>query len=100
MRILKIVSIFLLFLLTAPTIISAISSIYTIDCELLCCEKTTEEEKQENKSEKDFDDLEETLLSENQTKSELQYNICTYSFKGVSFIDIVSDIVTPPPELS
>ena len=98
MRIIKIVAFTLLFVLTAPTIVSAISSFYNIDCELVCCEKPTEEEKEEKKSEKEIDDIEEYLLSENEFLSKLNYINCTYSFDGKHFVDIVSDIVTPPPE--
>ena len=99
MKMMKTVAITLLVVLTIPTIISTVSSFYNVDCELLCCEKPTEEEKKENKSEKDFDDLEETLFSENEANSLTQSNTHSYSFGGISFIDIVSDIITPPPEL-
>jgi hypothetical protein len=98
MRIIKIVAITLMFVLTVPTIISAISSFYDVNCELISCEKATEEEKEESKSEKDFDDLEEYLLSQTEYLSEYHKDICLYSFRGKHFIDIVSDIVTPPPE--
>lgn len=98
MKIIKIVAITLMFVITAPTVYSAISSFYDVECELLCCEKTTEEEQKENKNEKELDDLEEYLLSENETLSELQCKVFFYSFRGKQFIDIVSDIITPPPE--
>ena len=98
MKIIKIVTLALLFVITAPTILSAISSFYDIDCELICCENSTEEEKKEKKSEKELDDLEEYLLSRAAALSEQNFDICIYSFGGKHFIDIVSDIVTPPPE--
>lgn len=95
MRIMKAVAIILLFAITVPTIVSAISSFYNVDSELICCEKPTEEEKEENKSEKDIDDLEEYPLLENKILSQLISEVNTYSFRGKHFIDIVSDIVTP-----
>lgn len=98
MRIFKIVAIALLFVIAVPTVVSTISSFYNIDCELLCCEKQAEEEKEENKTEKEIDDLEEYLLSENEFLSQANFTNCSYSFRGKHFIDIVSDIVTPPPE--
>jgi len=101
MKIIKIVGLTLLLVIAAPTIISVISSFYNINCELVCCEKQTEEEeKNENKSEKDIDGLEEHLLSETASLIERHCNVCVYSFRGKHFIDIVSDIVTPPPELA
>lgn len=98
MRIIKIVAITLMLVIAAPSVVSAISSFYTFDCELLCCEKPTEEEQKENKSEKDFDDLEEYLLSKDKELSELNNENFLYSFRGKHFIDIVTDIVNPPPE--
>tara|TARA_B110000285_G_scaffold203419_1_gene239500 strand:- start:333 stop:629 length:297 start_codon:yes stop_codon:yes gene_type:complete len=98
MKIIKIVGLTLLLVIAAPTIISVISSFYNVNCELVCCEKQTEEEKNESKSEKDIDGLEEPLLSA--SLIERHCNVCVYSFRGKRFIDIVSDIVTPPPELA
>lgn len=99
MKIIKIVGLTLLLVIAAPTIISFISSFYNINCELVCYEKQTKEEKNESKSEKDIDDLEEYLLSTTVTLSEIHCNVCVYSFRGKHFIDIVSEIVNPPPEL-
>ena len=98
MKTIKIIAVTLLFVVTAPTVVSAISSFYNIDCTFLCCEKPTEEEKKENKSEKEIDDIEEYTLSKFSHFSSNTYNVCSYPFEGRSFIDIVSDIVTPPPE--
>ncbi len=98
MRIIKIVAISLLFLITAPTLVSVISSIYDVESSLVCCEKPVEEESEEKKSQKELDDLEEYLLSKNEFLSQANFMNCSYSFRGKHFIDIVSDIVTPPPE--
>lgn len=99
MKIIKIVGLTLLLVIAAPTIISVISSFYNVNCELVCCEKQTEEEKNERKSEKDIDGLEEYLLSEHLTITTPQTNPHLYSFGGKPFIDNITDIVTPPPEL-
>ena len=87
-----------MFVLIVPTIISAISSFYNVDCDLISCEKPTEEEKEENKSEKDIDDLEEYILNQGEYYSEYKNSFFSYSFSGKHFIDIVSDVITPPPE--
>ena len=100
MKIIKIVGLTLLLVIAAPTIISVISSFHNVNCELVCCEKQTDEEKNERKSEKDIDGLEESLLSETASLIERHCNVCAYSFRGKRFIDIVSAIVTPPPELA
>lgn len=98
MRIIKVVALTLLFIITAPTVVNTISSFYNIDSEFVCCEKQTEEEKKENKSEKELDDIEEYLLSENKFLSQINYISCSYTFGGKHFTDIVSDIIIPPPE--
>jgi uncharacterized protein YxeA len=100
MKIFKIVAIILLLVIITPTIISAFSSFYTLDCEFVSCEKTTEKENEENKSEKDVDDLEEYLISKTEYITEQHSAFLAYSFRGKHFIDIVSDIVNPPPELA
>jgi len=100
MKIIKLVGLTLLLVIAAPNIISVISSFYNINCELVCCEKQTEEEKKENKSERSIDDLEEYILSTTTSLSEIHCTVCVYSFRGKPFIEIVSDIVNPPPELA
>lgn len=97
MKLIKIVALALLFVITMPTVVSVFSSFYTIDCELLSCEKPTEEE---SESEKDIDDLEEYLVSQTEHVAKHHYVICGYSFRGKHFIDVVSDIITPPPEFA
>ena len=99
MKILKIFAIMLLLVLTIPEAASIISPFIDVDCELVCCEKPTEEEQKENKSEKDFDDLEEFLLSNNHQLTEVQHSICFYTFDRKCFSDITTDIVTPPPKI-
>jgi len=97
MNFLKVVGIALLFLMLTPTIVNTVASFYSLECELLCCEQA-EEEKEENNTKKEIDDIEECLLSQNNFLYSLNNSICSYSFHGKHFIDIVSDIITPPPE--
>ena len=98
MNFIKVVAITLLFLIVAPTITNVIATFYSVESEFVCCEKQAEEEKEENKSKEEIDDIEEYILTENKALSAQKNRPGPYTFRGKHFIDIVSDIITPPPE--
>ncbi len=98
MKILKAVSIMMLLILTIPEAVSIISPFVDVSSELLICENSTEEEQKESNSEKDFDDLEEYLLLENGLYSEKYSLISLQYFYDNTIVNIVTDVVTPPPK--
>ena len=95
MKAIKTTAITLLVVLTVPLTASFINSFCSPDTEIVFCETPNEEEQ---KDEREIDALEEYLLGEHPIKTIIQAKPLLYSFRGKSFIDIVTDIVTPPPE--
>ena len=86
--------VFLICVVLSPVFVHTISSFIEREAIVLSLEETEEE----SKKEKDFDDLEEYLLSQKEELSQLNNKSLLYSFNGKYFIHIVSDIITPPPE--
>ena len=96
MKLFKITAVTLLLVLSTPLVISFVSAFYSQNTEIVFCETSSEEEQ---KDQRETDDIEECLLGEHLVQETRVPKVLSYSFMGKSFIDIVTDIVTPPPEL-
>jgi hypothetical protein len=93
MNLLKILTINFILVITAPNVISLIYSCYLIDPNIISFDSDT-------KDEKDFDDLEKYIVSQTSCLYKKKSIIFHYSFYINGFIDIDSEVVKPPPELT